>query len=975
MYMRVIKDGAQVRYEADTPWTTLTTYKLGDYVSEAGSNYRCIAPHVSGTFATDLTGVSNWRLVPVAAWVTATPYTFGQRVSHGGSYYTCIEDHTSGTFADDLASVVWLLLVTPAWATATKYSVGTYVVEGGFLYVCEVDHTSATFATDKASPGWVLVAVIGDIVEISTPYNANDLALIKYAQSADVITLVHPNYQPMNLGRYAHDDWRLTLTNSDSGPYLSMNIDKGKTVHVSGVSGGVTIYSSMPIFSASNVGQLFYIEQRNYGLPWEPGKVIAKGDIRRSDGKYYEALAAGTTGTLRPTHWTDSWSDGGVEWLYLHMGYGVMRITGTSDDGYTAGAQVVSGKLPDLTALGGVTGDDSLGWVALSAPSYRTAAGKLGLPLAAHGLGAAGTKGLCMIQYPRPSYQDYRAGRETYNYKVLDADHVELDRSVAISWVPPVNFFKNLTGLATSTATNTYRWQFGAWGGAQGWPSVVTYHQGRRTFAATPLQPHTIWGSRVDSYDDFSTSVPVQDDDAITWTLASSQVDGVRGLLSMDKLMLLTAGANWAAGSGDPLTPGNIPVRIQGFRGSSHVQPMGVGNSVVYIQDKNQIIRDLAYDFASDRYDGDDLTVFAAHLTENRTIVEWAYQQHPFGIIWSVRDDGALLGLTYMREEKVVGWHWHDTNGCFESVCCVSEGQEDAVYVIVYRKINNVVKRYIERFNTRLITNIEDAFFVDCGLTYDGRNTAGITTCTLTGGTTWDVEDSLTATFSTAVWSGSSDIGDQIVMKDADGETVYRFTVTAYTSPTVVTVRPNRNIPAGYQAVARTDWSIARDTLSGLDHLEGKYVSVLSDGFVEARAAVQGETEQNGLLVSGGIITLSQPGSVVQVGLPIIGDLKTLSVSVLGQENVVDKKKAIPAVRAQLLESRSFFVGRDVNHLWEAKERSTEAYALPIRLQDGVVSIFISTPWSPDGSICVRQLNPLPLTITSIIPEVHVGGN
>jgi hypothetical protein len=328
-----------------------------------------------------------------------------------------------------------------------------------------------------------------------------------------------------------------------------------------------------------------------------------------------------------------------------------------------------------------------------------------------------------------------------------------------------------------------------------------------------------------------------------------------------------------------------------------------------------------------------------------------------------------------MREQKVVGWHWHDTNGCFESVCCVSEGDEDVVYVIVYRMINSVVKRYIERFNTRLITDIKDAFFVDCGLTYDGRNTAGVTTCILTGGTAWDSEDSLTATFSAGVWNGASDVGDQIVFEDADGETVYRFTVTAYTSSTVVTVRPNRDVPAAYQAAARTDWSIARDTISGLGHLEGKYVSVLSDGFLEARAAIQGETVQGGLLVTGGAITLSMPGSVVHVGLPIIGDIKTLTVSVLGQENIVERKKAIPAVRAQILESRSLWVGRNVDHLWEAKERSDEAYDLPIRLQDGVVSLFVSTTWSPDGSISIRQLNPRPLTITSIIPEVHVGGS
>jgi hypothetical protein len=108
------------------------------------------------------------------------------------------------------------------------------------------------------------------------------------------------------------------------------------------------------------------------------------------------------------------------------------------------------------------------------------------------------------------------------------------------------------------------------------------------------------------------------------------------------------------------------------------------------------------------------------HLFEDFEITEMAYADEPYGILWCVRDDGTLLGLTYLREHQVWGWHHHTTDGEFESVATISEEGRDALYAIVKRTINGQTKRYVERLEKREGKIAEDCFYVDSGLSYNG---------------------------------------------------------------------------------------------------------------------------------------------------------------------------------------------------------------------------------------------------------------
>ncbi len=509
-----------------------------------------------------------------------------------------------------------------------------------------------------------------------------------------------------------------------------------------------------------------------------------------------------------------------------------------------------------------------------------------------------------------------------------------------------------------------YKWAFEAWGGNQGYPASVAFHQQRLCFANTTAQPQTVWMSRTNAYVDFGKSNPIADDDAVNFTIASRQVNAIRHMLTLDKLVLLTSGGEWivAGAENDTISPSSINIKQQGYRGSSTVPPQVIGNTALYLQDKGSTVRDLGYEFASDSYTGNDLTILSSHLVQGYTIEEWAYQQVPFTCLWCVRDDGVLLSMTYMREQQVIGWHRHDTDGEVESVCVISEGTEDALYIAVKRTIGGVTKRYVERMNTRYITDIKNAFFVDSGLSYDGRNT-GATTMTLTSSGAWTYGSAATFTLTaSASYFVAGDVGSEIHLT-ADDDRILRLAITARTSGTVVTVTINRDVATELRSTATTHWAHARKSFSGLSHLEGKTVNVLADGHVAPQA-----------LVASGAVALAQAATVVHIGLPIEADFETLDISAPTGETIRDKQKIVQAVRLLVEDSRGIFAGRDESNLLEYKQRAQEGYDAPVALLTGVADILIGATWSKEGRVFVRQSDPLPLSILAAIPEVTVGG-
>jgi hypothetical protein len=173
-------------------------------------------------------------------------------------------------------------------------------------------------------------------------------------------------------------------------------------------------------------------------------------------------------------------------------------------------------------------------------------------------------------------------------------------------------------------------------------PSTVVYYQQRLYFAASTAYPQTIWASRTGDYKDFGKNNPIQDDDRIIYTYAGRQVNEIRHLIDVGSLVALTSGGEYTI-SGDQnkvLTPSAFSFSSQGNNGSSNVPPIAVANIALFIQEKGSVVRDLAYSFDVDGYQGTDLTILANHLFQKRSIVDWSFCIVPYSSAFCIRDDG-----------------------------------------------------------------------------------------------------------------------------------------------------------------------------------------------------------------------------------------------------------------------------------------------------------------------------------------------
>lgn len=259
--------------------------------------------------------------------------------------------------------------------------------------------------------------------------------------------------------------------------------------------------------------------------------------------------------------------------------------------------------------------------------------------------------------------------------------------------------------------------------GASDKPSTVGYYQQRQIFANTVNEPQKVFVSKSGVYNSMRFSSPSRDDDAIFFTIKGKQVNEIRHIIGENDLVLLTSGGEWRVteGQDEVLTPATLGVKRMSSWGASWTAPAVTGDSIIFVQEKGKKIRDIGVaGDGSGGYSGNELSITAQHLLEGYDIEEMTYSLEPWGILWCVRDDGMLLGLTYQREHNITAWHRHTTSGSFESVTTISEDGRDAVYFIVNRTIDEATVRYVERLEPRVLNaEPEDVYCVDCGLTYD----------------------------------------------------------------------------------------------------------------------------------------------------------------------------------------------------------------------------------------------------------------
>ena len=260
-------------------------------------------------------------------------------------------------------------------------------------------------------------------------------------------------------------------------------------------------------------------------------------------------------------------------------------------------------------------------------------------------------------------------------------------------------------------------------------PGIVTFHEQRLVLGGAAKSPQAVYASQTGNFKGFFKRSPLLDDDPYEFTLASGSIDAINWMASFGELLLGTGSAEYQmTGGNDPITPSNVQVKAQSYWGSAQLHPLIIGNSILHVQKQGAHVRDLFFSLEKDGYAGNDLTVLTPHLFEGYTLRQWAYQQAPNSVIWVVRNDGVLLALTYMKEHDIWAWSRHDTDGEYRSVCTITGEFEDNLFLVVKRTVDGQAKYYLELLQQKWIADdgIEDAFFVDCGLSYYGTPTTSL---------------------------------------------------------------------------------------------------------------------------------------------------------------------------------------------------------------------------------------------------------
>ena len=751
--------------------------------------------------------------------------------------------------------------------------------------------------------------------EIPTPYLEADIPTIHYVQSADVLTLVHPNYAPRELRRLGATTWTLS-TISFVAPVAvpaapTVTASRGDALNITGIT-------------QANPGVITTVGNHGFGIG--DSIYVNGGTMTQLAGFYLvNSTPAGNTLSVKaydtgvPVNTTSytAWASGGFvqfgdKSLDFDNYYVVTAIAQNAVD--ESAASPTGNVINNLNAIGA---KNTISWSAVS--------GALRYNIYKRQSGLFGYIG----QTASTSFDD---------------DNIAPDMGIT----PPI--------VETPFV------------GAGNYPRSVSYFEQRRIFAGTNNAPQTIWMTRSGTESDLSYTLPSKDSDRINIRVAAREANTINHIVPLTQLLLLTSAAEWRVSpvNSDVLSPSTISVRPQSYIGANDVQPEIVNNTVVYCAARGGHVRELGYSWQASGFVTGDLSVRAAHLFDDLDITDMCYSKSPQPILWFVSSNGNLLGLTYMPEQQIGAWHQHDTDGVFETCTAVAEGSEDRLYVIVKRTIGGSTKRYVERMASRQITTLTNCFFVDCGLTYNGNNTTA-TTVTVSGGTTWGPSDVLTITASSAIFQFPStstpptDINDAIVLTDSAGN-LYRLRIIGTSSTTVATARVDVTLPVALRNTATTVWGFARDTVSGLTHLNGKTVSILADGAVQPQETV-----------SGGSVSLDRAAVVIHVGLPYESDLQTLpavmSLDGYGQGRYKNVNKAY----IRVFKSSGIFIGPTADRLVEAKQRTTEPYGTPPSLKSDEIDVDLKPAWRAGGQVYLRQADPLPLTVVGLTLEVVLG--
>ncbi len=563
----------------------------------------------------------------------------------------------------------------------------------------------------------------GHIYETPTPWVADEMLLgLRMQQLNDVIYFACPLVFPHVLARYGNLDWRLEPMAMKSRPLISMldhhvrmkyawdssvsgarlRVETDADVFVPEMEGTEYVCITIPVNEQVVEGMTF-----SYPLAKSLNRYFYEGELFRMD------LAEGQVGAFTcvkpfaPSLYTgsdnpESYPDyfiNGVEAFFPLLAYNGWRVEsfGTWDahwiveKSYAASPGVHRNEWISVKNMVqhdskrqnyAVTGEETTEtWIRVLLHQWKSGS--------SHGLVEA-----------RAS-----AGEHKNWLKVVKVGD---SRTAWLEVIGSVNM-----GLASSGST--YKWSFGAFGVANGYPACVDFHQGRLWFASTSGQPQTVWASAVDDLDRFFPGAEA--DSPLTLTLAASQQNRICWMASLRGLVLGTSEGEWMLRSsdGNPICATNAEFVKQSGIGSDCCEPLTVENSLFFLQKGRGKVREFSYALEADGFVSTDIGLLAEHLL-GIGVVDWAAQQSVSLRIWCVLKDGTVACLTVNKTQNVAAWQRHEIAGAFVMAVAATKTDrdwKDEVWFLTKRQVNGEYVYGLERM-------AETGFYLDACSTISG---------------------------------------------------------------------------------------------------------------------------------------------------------------------------------------------------------------------------------------------------------------
>ncbi len=242
------------------------------------------------------------------------------------------------------------------------------------------------------------------------------------------------------------------------------------------------------------------------------------------------------------------------------------------------------------------------------------------------------------------------------------------------------------------------------WDASTGYPSALTFFEQRMILAATKTDPQTIWGSQSGVITNLVTGTGDSDPFKFTPSAATSNIvhlAAIKHILveTYDKELSIQGGIE------KPLTPTNVQIKeLAGYGCHEKVKPLVVGGELLFVTRHGKKLRALSYAIEDDRFRAPDVSIVSGHLTEGG-IEQMAYTVEPIPMIWAVTTDGDLLTATFDRDQDVIAWAKHATDGAFKDVVVIPYNGTDQVWVAVERTVNYVTNTYVEVLDPSLNTD------------------------------------------------------------------------------------------------------------------------------------------------------------------------------------------------------------------------------------------------------------------------------